>query len=110
MDEKDILIFILIQSLIISLAVPLIIRVVKPNRWYGFRTPKTLSNETVWYKANRFAGISMLVASILSICIFVFFGLTGRGSNSHTVLFVSVSPPLILSVLSSLIYLTKIKE
>jgi len=39
-----------------ALTVPMIRRRVKPNALYGFRIPKTLSDEQVWYDANAYAG------------------------------------------------------
>ncbi len=39
----------------------------KINSVVGFRTAKTMSNEEVWKKANRFAGISLIICGILSI-------------------------------------------
>ena len=41
---------------------------VPPNGAYGFRTPKTLSSEDVWYPANRAAGWFMSAAMAISIC------------------------------------------
>jgi uncharacterized membrane protein len=32
------------------------------NRWAGFRTPKTLSSDRVWYEANRVAGRDLMIA------------------------------------------------
>src|SRR2546428_5538834 len=37
------------------------------NRWSGFRTPKTLSNNTVWYEANRVAGRDLMIAGAVVI-------------------------------------------
>jgi uncharacterized membrane protein len=48
--------------LIMILSIPMIFGLVPPNRLYGFRTPKTLSSDQVWYPANRAAGIALLVA------------------------------------------------
>ncbi len=39
-----------------AVTVPMIRRRVKPNPTYGFRIPKTLSDEQVWYDANAYAG------------------------------------------------------
>lgn len=39
-----------------ALAVPLMLRWVRPNPWYGFRVPATLSNEKLWYEANAYTG------------------------------------------------------
>ena len=54
------------------LSIPMIMRRVKRNPWYGFRTPKTLSSDRIWYAANEhsgrmlfFTGFITLLASIL---------------------------------------------
>ncbi len=61
------LLFVAIGLLFIGLSVPLVRHRVKPNRWYGFRTPKTLSGEHVWYEANEFAGRMGVRAGIVLI-------------------------------------------
>ena len=38
---------------------------VPPNRWYGFRTAKTFSNQTIWYAANRVVGTDLIVAGVV---------------------------------------------
>ena len=45
------------------MSIPLILRAVPPNRWYGFRTTRTLSNEALWFRANHFAGCAFLIAA-----------------------------------------------
>ncbi len=50
------LMFVSVGLLMVGLALPLVLRRVKPNAAYGFRTPRTLSDESVWYEANAFAG------------------------------------------------------
>jgi uncharacterized membrane protein len=44
-------------------SVPLILRAVPPNRWYGVRTTRTLSSEKLWFRANHFAGWAFLAAA-----------------------------------------------
>ena len=56
-----------IALLLIVLAVPMIMEKIKPNRWYGFRTSKTLGDEKKWYPANKYAGKAMVVAGIIII-------------------------------------------
>ncbi|WP_082629249.1 SdpI family protein [Chthonomonas calidirosea] len=51
----------LLGILCAALAIPLIQRRVPPNRLYGFRTPKTLRNESIWYQANAYAGKTLLL-------------------------------------------------
>lgn len=53
--------------LFIVLSVPVILKMVKPNPWHGFRTPKTLSNEGVWYRANYVFGWDLAGAGAIII-------------------------------------------
>jgi hypothetical protein len=51
--------------LFLILAVPLILGLL-PRQWaIGLRTPKTLSDDTIWLRANRFAGWVMLCAGLI---------------------------------------------
>ncbi len=50
--------------LIVLLAIPMILGKVRPNRLYGFRTRKTLSDPEIWFPANRAAGFAMVVAGL----------------------------------------------
>lgn len=61
------LVQVVVWGLCIGLAVPLMLRWVKPNCWYGFRTRKTLSNERVWYEANAYTGRLLLGLGIFEI-------------------------------------------
>jgi hypothetical protein len=53
-------------GLIAAASIPLILRWVRPNPIYGFRTPLTLSSPKIWYPANVFAGWALLIAATLS--------------------------------------------
>src|SRR5262245_3787189 len=44
---------------------PLYYRKVPPNRWYGFRLPKTLGDERIWYAANQTAGFDLFLAGLV---------------------------------------------
>ncbi len=48
--------------LFIVISIPLILRKVPPNKWYGFRVPKTFASEKIWYDANQIAGYDLLYA------------------------------------------------
>ena len=50
--------------LVAGLSVPLILRRVPRNVFYGFRTRKTLASDAVWYPANVFAGQALALASV----------------------------------------------
>jgi uncharacterized membrane protein len=53
--------------LFIAISLPLIYQKVPPNRLYGFRVRKTLSNPRIWYAANRITGIDLLLTGILLV-------------------------------------------
>jgi hypothetical protein len=53
--------------LIIAVSIPLILEKVPRNHWYGFRTPKTLSSDAVWYPANKIGGKYFVVAGLIQL-------------------------------------------
>ncbi|GAB4396324.1 MAG: hypothetical protein OHK0052_17450 [Anaerolineales bacterium] len=53
--------------LLAVLAIPLILGRIPPNGLYGFRVPKTLRSETIWYAVNRHFGKRLLIASLLFV-------------------------------------------
>ena len=60
-----------VPSAIIAVAsIPLMLNVVPPNPIYGFRTPRTLANRDLWFRANRFAGCALFIASAASAGVF----------------------------------------
>ena len=52
--------------LLIAIAVPMVKRKVPRNPMYGFRTPKTLSRDDIWYKANEYSGRTLIVVGIVT--------------------------------------------
>jgi uncharacterized membrane protein len=50
---------------IIAVSIPLIFRMIPRNGFYGFRVPKTLASDSVWYPANQASGIALLVAGCI---------------------------------------------
>ena len=82
---------------LIGLGVPLLRGRVPPNFWYGCRTGKTLSDEKIWYAANRVTGRDLIIAGaavvVSSLAVFLF----GRRMNpTHAVVF--LLSVLVLSV------------
>ena len=39
----------------------------KINRWYGYRTPRSMRNQETWNVANRFSGWLMIIAGMLGM-------------------------------------------
>src|SRR5215468_7723059 len=54
----------LVELLFVGISIPLIQGRVPPNRYYGFRTPKTLSDPAIWYEVNRYSGHDLLLAGL----------------------------------------------
>ena len=55
--------------IILLLSIPLALRMVRRNRFYGLRVRKTLESDSVWYPANQLAGRLMVVGSLLGLAI-----------------------------------------
>jgi uncharacterized membrane protein len=50
------LVYFTVGTLLVLLGLPLYFRRVPPNRFYGFRTGRTLADPAAWYAVNRVAG------------------------------------------------------
>jgi uncharacterized membrane protein len=57
--------FLIPAVLILLFSIPLVIGIVPRNRFYGIRTRKTLFDDAIWYRTNRFGGWALIIASIL---------------------------------------------
>src|SRR5882762_9387979 len=51
--------------LLIAISLPMIYDKIPPNGFYGFRTPRTISDPSVWYPANRIAGRNLALAGVI---------------------------------------------
>jgi len=69
MDETTpigfMLLFVGSGLLLVGLSLPLLLRRVKPNWWYGFRTPKTFSDERIWYESNVYTAKWLLLSGLI---------------------------------------------
>lgn len=50
---------------LISVSIPLILKMIPRNSVYGFRVPKTLASDAVWYPANQVSGLALLAAGLV---------------------------------------------
>jgi len=66
------MILLTVCAVIFVLGILLVFRLVPPNRIYGFRTPTTLSRPDIWYRANVFAGLALMVAAAVAAAIILF--------------------------------------
>ncbi len=97
----------LVPCAIIAVAsIPLMLNVVPPNRIYGFRTQQTLTNRELWFRANRFAGCALFIASGTSAVVFAVHPeyASGRSAIGLVVFLV----PLIAALVASLAYVQRV--
>jgi uncharacterized membrane protein len=76
---------------------------VPPNYFYGFRTPSTLSDEPLWYRANTFAGWALLFASLVSSAILLAHRVGVLTVVAHEV--VAFVLPLLVALAACFVYL-----
>ena len=57
----------IIAGLLLAIvSIPLILRKIGPNPWYGFRVKKTLEDPAIWYPVNAYAGKRLLVVGLIT--------------------------------------------
>jgi hypothetical protein len=62
--------------LLALLSLPLIAGKIKPNPFYGFRTPQTLDDPNIWYASNKyFAKLQLFVSIIITVAALGFYSL-----------------------------------
>lgn len=59
--------FLVPSIIVVVLAIPLALGLVPPNRVYGVRTRKTLSDRDLWRRANTFGGCCLGLASLVYV-------------------------------------------
>jgi len=72
MKSVRILKWIVAGLVFIIIGIPTMLEKIPPNRWYGFRVSKTLSDERIWYAANRVMGIDMMLAGLAIVITAIF--------------------------------------
>lgn len=87
-------------------SVPLALRLIPPNPFYGFKTRYTRSHPAVWYDANAFVGRGMLVVSLLSAAALLSF----PGLRESWIAATIVTLPLLLVTLAGFVYLRHLRE
>jgi hypothetical protein len=96
-----------VDALAVALAIPLLMRKVPRNRLYGFRTRSTLADDRVWYEANAYFAVRLVVLSVFSAL--VLWGVWAtRAVSPQAFLDVSTAclvAPSLLSVLATALFL-----
>ena len=100
---KDI--FLLGCAITASVSIPLIAKLVPPNKVYGFRTPETLSNRELWFDANHFAGWAMLDATLASALLLMFVPEWAQSNPAYDG--TAFALPLMIAVAASFAYVRR---
>ena len=98
--------FLIGAGVIAVTSIPLILKMVPPNHLYGFRTPSTLSNRKLWYRANTFAGWALLIAAVASVALIV--GLDSGALPGVAFGAITFVLPLVVAVVACFVYLRRI--
>ena len=95
---------------LMGISIPMIQRKVRPNPWYGLRTPKTLSSPNIWYPANEYCGVMLMLAGgVMAVAslVLLFVPFLSRDSYAFAQLAV-VMISLIFAVVKSFQYVKKL--
>ena len=86
------------------LSIPMILKKVPKNRFYGMRTEHTLTgSDEQWYQANYISGLTMFIAGVIACLAFVI--VPHLVSDIRLVLMICLAV-LLLSVLAAVAYST----
>jgi len=101
-----------VGPLFVLMTIPLILKKIPPNGWYGIRSEKlcTQGNEELWYKANKYGGQQILIASlILTVCITLMLTLEETiPTAAEVILFCIGFGAVFVAVIRILLYLRKL--
>jgi uncharacterized membrane protein len=101
--------FLIPSVLILIASIPLVLGVVPRNRFYGIRTCKTMSDDGIWYPANRFGGWVFMAASLFSLLVSALVPYDSPENFSvWTVHFCAFLLPLAVGIIVTLLYVRKL--
>ena len=98
---------VVLGGLMVLVAIPMMLGIIKPNRVYGFRTKKTLSNEKIWYKANAFGGWALFLGGLVILAatgLIYYYAYEAMVDFWYLVML----GPIVLVVLASLLFARKL--
>ena len=98
--------YFVICAIFAILALPLALRFVPMNSFYGFRAGKALSDTAIWYSANSFLGWAIFIAAGVSVALMLFVpqSITAQSWFAITALFA----PLLVAILVSVLFLSRV--
>lgn len=89
-------------------SLPMIFGWVGPNAIYGFRNERSRRDRATWYRANRIAGISIVIAMIFCVAIeFAIPALRNTHAGHLTSVLIQISALIIANAWTTFRMLTK---
>jgi len=102
--EKGLVTILACNALFALVSLPLALRKIPRNRWYGYRTRASLGSDFVWYEANAYFGWSSLIAVGVTCVAAVVLYLSGTlepGNYLTATLAILVAPALVAALLTT---------
>jgi uncharacterized membrane protein len=102
--------FIGLPILVLALGLPLALRLVPPNRLYGFRTATAFSSLEAWYDLNCATGIALIAAGIVGGLVIMLLTYQAFGLKSeprHLIGILATGAAMLLSLIPVAIYSNK---
>lgn len=96
--------------LLFVVSIPLVLGIVPRNRYYGFRTRKTLTDDKIWYEANRFGGWAILVSCCIYFVVAILYPASGPRDSNFSLWLVHFCSFMVPLVLGLLLTLWKVKQ
>lgn len=94
-----------ISALFIGLGIPLALRKIRPNRWYGFRLSKIVYKPEIWYSVNEFGGKAMILTAIAMLGLATGISIVpGLSDRTYTILSVSIIAVGVMAILIAGLY------
>ena len=93
--------FVGLPVLVFVLGIPLALRLVPPNRFYGYRTAASFASPEAWYQINFATGLALIAAGVVSgICVLALSnGFAALGSQTRLALGVLLTALITLASL-----------
>lgn len=95
-----------VPGLLVAVSLPLVFGLVPLNRWYGYRTPRSMSSLAQWRRLNRIAGLAVIGVALASPALKAFLLLSDAGPASRVLVHL-VDPVLLLLAVAALIGFTE---
>lgn len=97
--------FLVPVAIVALAAIPLVLKLVPPNKMFGLRTRRTLADRNLWFRANRVAGCALLIAAAVSTGIYLAFPELASGRSFVGLL--AFAAPLLVALVATLAYLRR---